>query len=216
MICFTCGRFGHRRESCSFGCSASEFQAEVNPTSQNPQQPENRRLEQTPAASTAEEGFGPWMLVNRRQNRIRPPQRSSQRLSQRSDFIEQRHTPKHSNRMTIASSSGQASRFAVIRDLETEEQMTLDDGSGKLESDVHPDGLTNSARQAFNRKDKPSLGKSLVQVKRKDATRFFEGQKAEGSLRSKSVYKIKEAKYSSGPSKQFVGDGPSNVGEILG
>lgn len=60
LICFECGRHGHKRESCPVKCSRNETSGGPAPPQHTPQQPppEGGR------PSSHEEGdFGPWMII---------------------------------------------------------------------------------------------------------------------------------------------------------
>ncbi|KAK4268164.1 hypothetical protein QN277_024853 [Acacia crassicarpa] len=73
LICFDCGRFGHRKERCPHRCSTSECH-EI--PQHSPQQPP-QRLSVNTSMTGLEETFGPWMLVSRRNRGGRPVHRSN-------------------------------------------------------------------------------------------------------------------------------------------
>ncbi|KAI9083216.1 hypothetical protein K1719_034748 [Acacia pycnantha] len=119
MICFSCGRFGHRRESCPYKEPTSEVLADAGPSCLPPHQPPNRPSINTPATSS-DEAFGPWMLVNQKPSRFQTLQRSESRG-------DQRQASGPTGRMTKVPTVGQRSRFVVIQDLEGDDQLTPED-----------------------------------------------------------------------------------------
>ncbi|OMO59932.1 reverse transcriptase [Corchorus capsularis] len=63
MICFGCGQFGHRRDVCSMVSSKNSVAADCNEPSSS------SAPASSPSSETIKDGFGPWMLVQRRSRR---------------------------------------------------------------------------------------------------------------------------------------------------
>lgn len=67
-ICFECGRYGHRRESCPKIASYASEQHNPENMAQSSRAPKIvREKESSPArvSPVTEEGFGPWMMVGK-------------------------------------------------------------------------------------------------------------------------------------------------------
>lgn len=67
-ICFECGRYGHRRESCPKIASYASEQHNPENMAQSSRAPKIvREKESSPArvSLVTEEGFGPWMMVGK-------------------------------------------------------------------------------------------------------------------------------------------------------
>ncbi|KAK4283840.1 hypothetical protein QN277_000747 [Acacia crassicarpa] len=113
LICFDCGRFGHRRENCPHRCSPSDQQeAHSQPLQQPPQV-----VSVNTSATGSEEAFGPWMLVNRRNRRNRPVQWPESKLQQQPSGP----GPRSVKPTVIA----QKSRYAPIEDPQNQDDVTV-------------------------------------------------------------------------------------------
>ncbi|KAI9108072.1 hypothetical protein K1719_020945 [Acacia pycnantha] len=189
------------RENCPFMCSSSDSHEETNPLVQAPQHYPNRIQVVNPATTTAEDSFGPWMLVSRRGNRTRLPQRS--------DFKEQRQSSKNGTKVTKSSFVGQSSRFAAIEDLQDDQHLTAAETAvnqgeaGQTEAHLP----TNSVSQNSNKRERVSLRKPSGQSKRKEAAGLSQSQKTELGPNNKTFYKLK----SGGPILSTNEAGPANA-----
>ena len=73
LICFQCGRYGHRREECPWTIREKDSLEENNQMAMEEDQAQNSNPEKTEQRTEAIEEFGPWMLV-RKTTKSRTPQ----------------------------------------------------------------------------------------------------------------------------------------------
>ncbi|KAI9072872.1 hypothetical protein K1719_045168 [Acacia pycnantha] len=160
------------REKCPHKCPESVAQDVVLPP---PQQLPNRLSVNTPA-TTSDESFGPWMLVNRR-NRGRPLQRNDSR-----QLLSSGTGVRTVNTTTI----GQQSRFAALGDL-----ANLDQVNHSARQTVH------RSEQTEFRKDRLPTMKPINSGRKEEPAGNLRSKGMDLNAKSKGHYRVKQA--SSGP-----------------
>ncbi|KAI9084721.1 hypothetical protein K1719_033365 [Acacia pycnantha] len=193
-----CGRFGHRKESCSFTVFASDHSLDV--SSSYPQhQPPIWTSVNTPVTNS-DDTFGPWMIVSWKSNKSRPFQRSDTRNDARQAAVS-------NGRMTKASHAGRQSRFSPIEDLETEENLTADEGKQAANRGLD----MGMVRREERRSDKPISVKSVAQEKKKSPA----GNQNFGvTQKQKITYRPKENKGETGSKESKSESSPNGPGRI--
>jgi len=106
LICFTCGKFGHRTEYC-----------EHNPNAVKVQQPE-KSTDETPHLGAEKSYYGPWMTVQRRGRRPNSVANPSTKKGKSSMAGPSRVSP---NSEVMVKDNPSGSRFDQLQNMETEE-----------------------------------------------------------------------------------------------
>lgn len=87
LICFECGRFGHRRDQCPLTMKQAPPTEVRNPARQ--QTPANDGVNGHPKQGDSDAIFGPWMIPQRRRGRPRINKNNGVNEGERADFSQQ-------------------------------------------------------------------------------------------------------------------------------
>ncbi|KAK4279903.1 hypothetical protein QN277_011605 [Acacia crassicarpa] len=184
LICFECGRFGHKREKCPHQSSDSDLQN----VHHNPPPPPPMSV--NTSAKDSDEAFGPWMLVNRRNRRSRPVHWS--------DSKQQQQASGSGARPVLPTAIVQKSRYAPIED---SQNLEVRAATHTAEQEAVP-----RVEQATFRKDSNISGSARMTASKQ------QGQWIESGTKLKAQYKAKDKKSdasTSGPKSDE--SEPSNV-----
>lgn len=210
LICFGCGRYGHRKENCSW--------SPVNPTQVNPNQPPSPAAVTTPSPARKPtpppgEAFGSWMIAGRN-NKTRFP-KGQYPVGNSTHFG---RGQKGASEPKIAKST---SRFHALADLEEEEE-SINVGVEQLsrEGVTNPVGLEGEIQQSSRGREKNTLTIGGKKSQRKNQV-INEGPRVPAGQRSNGKENKKPNGPDVGPKTQWEvknkkGEAPSNTPTMVG
>lgn len=124
LICFECGRYGHRLEQCPSKIQPPNTTA--GPAAGERMEPkwDHGPTRVSEASGKVGENFGPWMIAQRNNRRSRNPRDSNKKFSGGNSASK---SVKESEKFPEGGRGGKGNRFDAIADIMEEDNVALDD-----------------------------------------------------------------------------------------